>query len=519
MEIELKLNVDPAEIARVMRRDRLEGVLKAKPSSMTVVSRYLDSGKLDLHRHDLSLRTRTEKKKRLQTLKLGGKDSVGVSDRGEWEMPIAGPGPDIAKLRHTDGVPSTAAALLKDLDRKDALHELFLTDVKRTTWQLQVGESEVEMALDEGTIRCGDASLPVAEVELELKAGDKAALFEVARELAAQAAVLPAERSKGRRGYALVTGESPHPVRAETIGLAAGMPVDDAIKTILGACLQHALSNVRGILDEDDPEYVHQMRVGLRRLRSACKLFSDWVELPPQIEGELEWIGGLLGSARDHDVLVQSTLPVIRDALAGDDALQALLARAGAAAAEQRAALRRALHSPRFGQWMVALLEWIECRGWHHGLDAAASDKLQRPLGRFARKAVARGQQRIARRGRHADPRDNPRMHRLRIACKRQRYAVEFFQNVERGGRARRYIRQLAGLQDMIGAHVDVAVARRLVGEMRQELPQLAEAAALASGFLACRGSDELRGVRRGWKKLTARSPDRLFRAKGKSWS
>lgn len=516
METEFKLNVAADDIQRVMRQARLKGLVAGRPSSQRVVSHYLDSDGLDLHENDLSLRVRTEGKKVLQTLKSGGKDSAGVSERGEWEMQVAGPDPDIALLRHADGVPSKAAALLKNLDRKGALHELFVTDVKRTTWTLQLGESQVEMALDQGEVRCGDARLPVSELEFELQSGSKDALFEVAREVAANAPVLPAERSKGTRGYALASGEHPCPVRAQRISLAPGLSVDDGIKLILGDCLLHALSNVRGILEDDDPEYVHQMRVGLRRFRSACKLFSSWVELPAPIESELEWIGGLLGSARDHDVLAQSTLPGIRDGLGGDGDLQPLLERAGAAAAEQRAILRRALHSPRFGQWMVALLEWIDRRRWHDGLDADATGRLETPLARFARKAVARGHARIERRGKKMDPCDNARMHRLRIACKRQRYAVEFFRDVERGASSGRYIKQVTGLQDLIGARVDLAVARRLVRELGQGAPELAEAAALASGFLACRASGELRGVRREWKALAARSPAGLFHAKGK---
>lgn len=516
METELKLNVVPDDILRVMRQDRLEGLVTGRPSSMPVVSRYLDSGNLDLHENELSLRTRTERKKVLQTLKLGGKDSIGVSERGEWEMPIAGPGPDIDMLRHTDGVPSKASALLKDLDRKNALRELFVVDVKRTTWQLHVGDSHVEMALDQGAIRCGDATLPVAELELELKSGDKVALFEVAREVAARASVLPAERSKGMRGYALAQGQTPSPVRAENIGLSPDMSVDAGIKTILGSCLQHALSNVRGILEGDDPEYVHQMRVGLRRFRSACKLFSSWLELPPHIESELEWIGGLLGSVRDLEVLTLSTLPEIRRNMADEDGLQGLLARSGAAAAEHRAALRRALHSPRFGQWMVALLEWIDFRRWNDGLDEKASRQLQKPLKRFARKAVARGHERIEKRGKRIDPQDTARVHRLRIACKRQRYAVEFFYDFERKKNARSYLKRVTGLQDLIGARVDLAVARRLVRDLRNDVPELTEPAALASGYLACRGDGKLRGVRRDWKVLTTRSPARLFQAKGR---
>lgn len=318
------------------------------------------------------------------------------------------------------------------------------------------------------------------------------------------------------RGYALAQGQTPSPVRAENIGLSPDMSVDAGIKTILGSCLQHALSNVRGILEGDDPEYVHQMRVGLRRFRSACKLFSSWLELPPHIESELEWIGGLLGSVRDLEVLTLSTLPEIRRNMADEDGLQGLLARSGAAAAEHRAALRRALHSPRFGQWMVALLEWIDFRRWNDGLDEKASRQLQKPLKRFARKAVARGHERIEKRGKRIDPQDTARVHRLRIACKRQRYAVEFFYDFERKKNARSYLKRVTGLQDLIGARVDLAVARRLVRDLRNDVPELTEPAALASGYLACRGDGKLRGVRRDWKVLTTRSPARLFQAKGR---
>jgi inorganic triphosphatase YgiF len=509
METELKLSVSAEHLHTVHRRKLLAHFVVAGPVNHELSARYFDTPDCVLHAHGLDLRVRRDGAVWTQTLKRGG--ATGALERDEWEMQVAGPAPELAGLRAIAGVPRKVAKLLRDVEKSAALLEKFAVDVKREIWKLQVAQSEVEMALDEGVIRCGAATLPVSEIEFELKAGDKAALYALAAELSGHIPVLPGDASKAARGYALCIGKPDAPRKAGTVALSPKLSVEEGIRAILGSCLHHAHVNVRGIFETDDPEYLHQMRVGIRRFRSALKLFGSWLALPPAMQEELDWLGTVLGSARDHDVLVHSTLPALVDDTQAGDSLRPLTESAAAAAAQARAELRRALHSARYGQFMLTLFGWVDCGGWRNGMDADRLASLRKRLPKFARKAVARGHAKIERRGKHLDRHDSRSLHRLRIACKQNRYAVEFFRELEQNKSARKYVKVLASLQDVLGLRNDVAVAQRIVRELEEGHPALARPAGFAEGYLACRATAGLRDIRKGWRDFSALPAARLF--------
>jgi CHAD domain-containing protein len=77
---------------------------------------------------------------------------------------------------------------------------------------------------------------------------------------------------------------------------------------VLGNCLEHIQRNEVAVVEGHDPETLHQMRVGVRRLRSALKLFATVAPCPPALLEDIDWLGMELGAARDWDVLLSSTL-------------------------------------------------------------------------------------------------------------------------------------------------------------------------------------------------------------------
>jgi inorganic triphosphatase YgiF len=509
METELKLSVAPAHLHTVVRRNLLDHFVVSGPVTHELVADYFDTADCMLHAHGLALRVRKDGDVWTQTLKREGAE--GALERGEWEVRVPGPEPDLGAMRVLDGVPARVARLLRAIDKGAGLQKKFSVAVTRQASRLQVAGSEVEMALDEGTITCGASSLPVSEIEFELKAGDKAALYALAAELAGHVPVLPGDASKSARGYALCTGKPDAPRKAAPIPLGPKLSIEQGMRAILGSCLHHAQANMRGILETDDPEYLHQMRVGIRRFRSALKLFATWAVLPPAMQEELDWMGGVLGAARDHDVLVHATLPALVEDANAAELLHPLLERAASACAEKRAELRRALHSARFGQLMLTLSGWVDCGGWRQGMDAGRLASLRSPLAKFARKAVARGHAKIDRRGKRIDRHDSRALHRLRIACKQNRYATEFFRDLERTRRSSKYIKTLASLQDVLGLRNDVAVARRIVHELGQDSAVLEPAAAFAAGYLGCRATAGLRKIRKARRELSRLPAAGLF--------
>ena len=117
-------------------------------------------------------------------------------------------------------------------------------------------------------------SSPLCEVELELKRGQAADLFELAKKLAEEVPVQLAVKSKADRGYALLTSERPAAIKAAPVALVPDTDVQCAFQIITRACLHQLLAN-RPVMLDSDPEGLHQMRVALRRLRAAISLFSD----------------------------------------------------------------------------------------------------------------------------------------------------------------------------------------------------------------------------------------------------
>jgi triphosphatase len=193
------------------------------------------------------------------------------------------------------------------------LKPVFETRVRRTTYPLSNGTSEIALTLDKGKIATGRKSKPLCEIELELKRGDEAELFNIARELTQALPARLALKSKSERGYELLAGRDDAPVKAVAIELSPGAATRDCLRAIGLACLKQMIGNEPALL-AGDPEGVHQMRVGLRRLRAAISLFADILQDPQTaaLKDELKWLTGQLGPARELEVLVTRVVAPVR---------------------------------------------------------------------------------------------------------------------------------------------------------------------------------------------------------------
>ncbi|MES2350198.1 MAG: CHAD domain-containing protein, partial [Pseudomonadota bacterium] len=139
---------------------------------------------------------------------------------------------------------------------------------------------------------------------LELKDGAPASLFSFALQLQEQIPVRVSNTNKAERGYTLCRQTGTVPYRAKPVQLDAGATVSDALQAVLGNCLQHIQRNENAVIEGDDAETLHQMRIGVRRLRSALKLFDAVAPCPPGLLEDIGWLGTQLGAARDWDVLL-----------------------------------------------------------------------------------------------------------------------------------------------------------------------------------------------------------------------
>src|SRR5688572_11572902 len=355
-EIELKLELAPKAHAAFRRLPALAG---AAARTTRLKATYFDTPEFGLRGQEMALRLRSSGRRWTQTLKAGRSGAGGLHAREEWEF--ARPGATL----DTDLLADTPLAAEPALVRN--LGEVFKVDVRRTTWEVEVSPgNRVEVALDRGEVRHGERSEAVSEVEIESVAGDPLAVFEFADRLVGPetgdvpSALRPSAVTKAQRGYRLARGEPLAPVRASPAALVPSMSPTQAARAMAAAALEQLQANEAGVLVGEDPEYLHQFRVALRRLRSALGVFrAAGGALDDALREELRWIAHLTGPARDWDVLVIETLPTLLAAYRGGRAARTVRMRAAARRGEANAQLRKAIASARYVRLVLALARWL----------------------------------------------------------------------------------------------------------------------------------------------------------------
>lgn len=503
-EVELKLLVPPAQHARLQSRLRAFGV----PRVQMVDSVYFDTAARALARAGLALRLRRQGRRWLQTLKTGGGEAA-LATRDEWEVPVAAGRLQFAAL------PAAARAQLRAAGVASArpLRPVYRTRFRRSAWTVERDGATVELALDDGQIVAGAQREPILELELELKAGPAAALPALARAIMAPPRravlpLLPLGASKAARGQRLADQLPLRAAKASGARLGEGLrpklPAGAALRCVLANGLEVLLANAHGLRRRDEPEFVHQARVALRRMRSALRLLARDTTVPAALISELRWLASALGPARDADVLVTSTLPAVLAALTAPPsaaqsaaasaawsappsappsaekagAVRSLLAAARRRQVRGRRLARAAVGSGRFALLALDLLAWTR----------SPHDERERTLRQLAPRRLASAHRRLLRAGRFFAALPPAEQHAVRILGKRLRYALDLFAPAlpaPAAAAAANYGAVLAQLQEELGALNDAAVAAATLPELSGDAALLASARnALAGGRL-----------------------------------
>lgn len=472
-EIELKLEVPPQTLRALGKAPWLARMAEAPVERRKLVSVYFDTGKRELREEGLSLRVRRTGDCFVQTVKGRGDYS-----RQEWEDEIDGAMPDRASARHTALEPFTGKKAWR------RLRPVFQTEIARTVIPVKSGGSHIEVALDHGKVKSGRNILPVSEVELELKQGRVSDLNLLAMRIAKDGVGLGLA-SKAERGYALADDGLEDHIRAAPIALDARMTAADGFRAIGFSCLHHLAANREAIL-AGDPEGVHQMRVGLRRLRAALSLFKIMIEGREleAVKSELKWLTEQLADARDFDVLVkESVAPLKGDAPAGLPALKKEI--------ETRrdhgfAMARKAVRSPRYRRLVLKTGLWLTGGDWAASDDDIRRDLREKSLCDMARDILEQRTAKIRKKLRKLDEMDDRQRHKLRIAVKKLRYGVGFFESLfGAAGRRRRFAAGLKDLQGALGRLNDIRVHRQFARKEvrgKRQLPHGAYALGVLTG-------------------------------------
>ncbi|AXS39357.1 CYTH and CHAD domain-containing protein [Breoghania sp. L-A4] len=511
-EAELKVELGPEDLALLRKHPVLRTLATGPATTRSLRSIYFDTAGQALHAHRISLRVRRVDGAWIQTVKQGVGLSGGLSTPRECEVPVDGPEPALDAIAD-----ETMRAGVLALVKSAPLVPLFETRMRRTQRDLKTPDGDlVELAFDVGEIVAGEASRPLCEVELELKDGALSALFEVARSLFSDVTIRFSKLSKAQRGYALAAGLPDAPLAPSAGALPALKPkmgAERALRATLRACAEQIADNRAVILASDDPEGAHQLRVGLRRLRSALKTFHPLIESPAteHLDAQARHFAGIAGRLRDLDVLLADILAPVRDRTPDRDGLKMLELMLEDHRKAARAEVRAALSGGAFNGFLLDLGAYTETRSWRArtgavqsvGLAQQLSAARKEPVRDFAARALDARWAHAEKRARHLESLTIEERHALRRSLKKLRYATEFFAALYPAKPTQRFLKQLKKLQDLFGYLNDVAMAERLPAMLPDPAPTpMTLAAGHTIGWHQAHADHAWEDVQKRWEKL-----------------
>ncbi len=473
-EIELKFAVEPASRPGLAASPLLAGT----PRRRRMASVYFDCDDGALQKGRMALRLRREGRRWVQTLKTAGSGAGGLHARDEWEFERPRAELDLSLFRDTPLASLRDAATLHE-----RLHPVFEVNFLRTSWDLAPAPGcRLEVALDTGTVSRGERSEAISELEIECLEGDPSCAFELAAKLMDAAALRPSAVTKAQRGYRLFAGGRLEPVKALAPRLDPAMTPLVAARAVLRAGLEQLQANEEGVLATRDPEFVHQARVALRRMRSALRMFRDVIgrDRAEQLRGGLAETGAALGQARDWDVFAAETLPAATRAFGDAGLVRSMRSRAARERARRLQAAREALRSARHAHAILELARFLT--GDAPGAAASAG-----PLDEFAARLVRKRHRRVMQAVRRLPAMTREERHRVRIDAKRLRYGADSLASLFKSAPVKRYLAAVAHLQETLGTVNDAATALELL----PRLPAPAGFGAFARGWFTARAEGE----------------------------
>lgn len=494
-EIELKFLVPRAARARILA-EMSRGATPLERISLAAT--YLDTDDRRLARVGLAWRLRREGRHWIQTLK-----GPGANPLERFEHEVMRPDATHDAMQHADTAAGRQLIAILDEARVDGveLEARFRTNVRRSVRRIRTRGAVVDIAFDEGRLSAADSTQRILEIEFELNSGSTAALLALAERWRKRFGLIYDPRSKSERGDLLAQGVAYAPLRkAIQPRYSRRASAHEAFGVVVDECLGQITRCAIGVVDGDSNlrvEHVHQLRVGIRRLRSALRGFRAWVKAPPaDLVDRLRELFATLGRSRESDVL--------------GSGVAVELAKVGAPPLN----LPTDVTAPdpadviKAGETQKTLLDWIawraklaeeadvEYRAMASVQDPTAVDDSHTPstkklrarrdtpgFHRSAERRLRRWHERIVADWKVFDELDEAGLHVLRKQIKRQRYAVEFFASALRTRQAGRYLNALGTIQNRMGELNDLFVART----QYQGLVQSDPAAWFALGWLAAR--------------------------------
>lgn len=456
-ELEIKFRTDSSGLqqAKIFICGDKAGELPA----LKLRSRYFDTPSGSLRKAGVGLRLRSgEGKGDVQTVKSVGAAHGGPFLRREAEAQAVGDTPDISLFD------KKSAMFLAKLIRDERLAVQAETAIRRESLMVNAGVSQVEISFDDGFAKAGDPTLDIKEIELELKSGPAEDLYALAIRLAESLPLRLDFSSKAAKAFGLMTDEKQTAFKASPVHLDRSMNLADLISAILTSTLEHFAANWPVFRQVGQAESIHQLRVALRRMRSALAFFERELdgEVFESLREKAKYIATALGRVREIDVFRENV-----ERLSGRKSTESLDMNALLAALDdlRKHTFQNASNVMEEAQTTVFALE-IQRIASGYGQYCASDVKqaIDVPAIDFAGRTLDHLHKRVLNRGRHFEKMDADQRHELRIAFKNLRYAADFFSGLYSGNRRiKAYLDCLAAIQNIMGAQNDAVMAAQFL--------------------------------------------------------
>lgn len=510
-EIEIKLTARPDDVARLKRSTALKRFAPGPAATERLNSVYYDTPGLGLSKAGLSLRVRKRGRAYIQTLKTQDTGALAYK-RGEWECPLPSSAPDL-RLIADEGLREQVEAIAAE----DSVAPMIETKIRRTRRRLKTkAGDEIEFAVDSGEIRTllnGRTAVPVNEVELELLKGSPTSLFDVARALAGETHLTVSVESKAERGLRALEGRNVTSHKAGPLAFAPEATAEEAFRATLLHCLRHIARNVPAVVEARDHEGVHQVRVGLRRLRVALTAFGVAFRSKTlqHLRARARKLAGAFADTRDLDVFATDLLSQVEQAapdVPGLARLRDLLDKEHEASWDEAVAIVR---SDEFTGFLIDLAAAAEARIWRDNASPAHLVEMVEPARAAARRALDKRLAKVKKQAKQLETLSAEDRHELRIQLKKLRYSAEIFAPLFDRKEIGPFLKQLSELQDIFGAMNDAEMAHEIVERLVKKgdaagRQALRTAASLVTGWHMGRAGLTWKKAQKRWKRF-AKAP------------
>ena len=504
-EIELKMLLAPEAAEQLFRSEALRDRAVGAPVTRQLENTYFDTPEADFRAVGIAVRLRKAERQWIQTVKKASGPMVnGLSSPIEAECSLEEPVLALDRIADHD-----LREQVIGLSRK-GLSVVAETRFERRSHLLRAPlGGRVELSVDRGELGANGRHAPFSEVELELLEGEAADLYALAEVLFPQGPVRFSNAPKSERARLVGEGAPDSPVlrKHRQVALSGDETVEEAAVRVLSENFAHAAPNLARLVDLDDPSGPHQLRVGLRRLRSALLAFRPalgretvgvWAEQARDLAAEA-------GRLRDLDVL--NELIGTQANKASDEGGFVPLIKA---IQQRRAAVRLDVRTTLIGPGPTAFCfgfpGFLARRSWRR----ADTRKLDAPIVPFASRALAKRWKALLPYGARIDTLTVDERHEMRKELKKLRYVADAFQGLFDASAVAAFQKGVKRLQKAFGALNDSAMAERML--MAPEAPGAGDvsaqrAAGRVIGHLSAEADRLWPEAIHGWELLSARRP------------